>query len=162
MFLEIPQNSQENTCARVSFLIKYFKLLQIKTFLENFQKLVNSREIIYLNTSLINCVPYVLTYQLALRVYVLACQRVLWVCVLTCQRVSCLRANVPMWFAWLLTRVSKSFACFCTHMSRCPACSRAHVLACFKRSCVNVFCVPTCSRAITSNNKYKFSMTCFP
>ena len=27
MFLEIPQNSQKNTCARVSFLIKLYKLL---------------------------------------------------------------------------------------------------------------------------------------
>ena len=74
---------------------------------------------------------YVLTCQRALRAYMLMCQRALRAYLLTCQRV-------------LLVYVL-CLPCF--------ACSRASV------SCV--LCVSTCLRATTTNNKDKFSITCF-
>ena len=66
-------------------------------------------------------------------------------CVLTCSRANmfcvlpCSRANVRCVRTCLRVNVS-------------------YVLTCL---CANAPCVPTCSRAITLNNKSKFSMTCF-
>ena len=96
--------------------------------------------------SLLNCVPYVLACQRALRAYVptfLACLRANVSCVLTCSRA--LRAHVPMCLACL-----RGYMITCS----CLACSRVNVPC--------VLCVPTRSRAIITNDKYKFSMTCFP
>ena len=100
------------------------------------------------NWSLLNCLPYSLTSQGALRAHVptrfarsrahaSTRQRALRAYMLTCQRA--LRA-------FLLT---------------CHFALRAHVpmfLTCLRG---NLSCVPTCLRALTSNNKNKFSMTCF-
>ena len=71
------------------------------------------------------------------------CARANASCVLTCSRA--LRAHVPM-----------CLACLRGYMIKCSglACSRVNV------PCVR--CVPTRSRAIITNDKYKFSMTCFP
>ena len=48
------------------------------------------------------------------------------------------------------------------HVLTCQRALRAYVLT-FQRS-LRVFraYVPMCSRTITTNNKYKFSMICFP
>ena len=56
------------------------------------------------------------------------------------------------------------------HMLTCQRALRAHVLTCqrAKVPCVltcsraNVLCVPTCSRTMSTNDKVKFSITCFP
>ena len=88
---------------------KPHKLNVHKTFLCRLGRLI---------TSLLNCVPYVLT-----------CQRAL--------RATCLRADA----SYVLT------------------CSRVNMLCVLTYSCVNVPCMPKCLRAITSNNKNKFSMT---
>ena len=72
--------------------------------------------------------------------------------------------------------VTTCLACLRVHVLTCLACLRAHVTMCFTYtranvSCVStcsrtnmpcVFCVPTCSGAITTNDKDKFSITCFP
>ena len=80
----------------------------------------------------------VLTCQRALCAYVLPCQRVLRAYVLMCQRV--LRAYMLTWQralrAYVLTR------------QRALRALRAYV--------------PTCSRAVTTNNKNNFSTICFP
>ena len=88
---------------------KPHKLNVHKTFLCRLGRLIKS---------LLNCVPYVLT-----------CQRAL--------RATCLRADA----SYVLT------------------CSCANMLCVLTYSCVNVLCMPKCLRAITSNNKNKFSMT---
>ena len=67
--------------------------------------------------------------------YVLTCQRLLRAYVLTCQHA--LR----------------------THVLRC---SRLACFACSRDNVPCVLCVATYSRAITTNNKDKFSITCFP
>ena len=84
-----------------------------------------------------NCVPYVPTCQCALRTYVPTC-------------LACLRAHVPTCFVSLRLYVSTCLACLHSHVPTCLACLRAQVS-----------CVSKCSRAITLNNKNKFSMTCF-
>ena len=73
--------------------------------------------------------------------YVLMCQCALCAYVPTCLK--CLRACMPT----------------------CLACLRAHMPTCLACLCAYVHCVlgmPTCSRVITTNNKNKFSITCFP
>ena len=50
------------------------------------------------------------------------------------------------------------------HVPTCLTCQRAlraYVLTCLACLRAHVPCVPKCSRAITSNNKSKVSMTCF-
>ena len=101
--------------------------------------------------NLLNCVPYVLTCQRALRV---------------------LRAHMPMCLGCLCAHMPTCLACSCAHVPTCLVCLRANVscvsicwrdyvlMPCVSR--VNMSCVPTCSRAITTNDKYKFSTTCFP
>ena len=119
---------------------------------------------------------HVLTYLLA---HVSRCLVRLQAHIPTC--FPCLRAHVPKYLAWLHA-----------HLPTCLACSRAymlrvlggHVTTCLTCSSANVHCVLTCSHAnvasvlqcsranvpyvltcktcITSNNKNKFSMTCFP
>ena len=79
--------------------------------------------------------PYVFTCQHALRAHVLKCQRALRAHVLTCQRATCL-------------------ACSRANVSCVSTCSRTN-LPC-------VLCVSTCSRVITTNDKGKSSITCFP
>ena len=64
------------------------------------------------------------------------------------------------------TNLLNYFACLRAHISTCLTCWRAHVPTCLACFCAQVVqgltCspanVPTCSRAITSNNKNKFSM----
>ena len=88
-----------------------------------------------------------------------------------------LRARVATCLASLRTHVPTCLACLPAHKPTCLACSRAHVpmcLACLRDhmitcSCLTcsrvnvpcVLCVPTCSRAIITNDKYSFSITCF-
>ena len=96
--------------------------------------------------SLLNCVPYVLTWQRALRAYVPTCLACLGAHVPTC--LACSRDNVPC----VLTYSGANAPCVLT-------CSRA-----------NVPCVLTCSRALralrayvlTWHNKNKFSIASFP
>ena len=78
--------------------------------------------------------------------------RALFAYVSTC--LACWRADVPT-----------CLACLRAHLPTCLACLGVHVptcLACFAWSRANVTCVPTWSSAITTNNKNKFSITCFP
>ena len=70
--------------------------------------------------------------------YVLTCQHALCAYVLTCQRA--LHAHVPT----------------------CLVCLRAHVITCSLANMPCVLCMPMCSRTITTNDKDKFSITCFP
>ena len=83
-------------------------------------------------------VPTCFSCSHALRAYVLTCQHVLRAYVLTCQRVL---------HVYLLT---------------CQLALRAHVPIFLTRLHANLSCVPTYLRALTSHNKNKFSMTCFP
>ena len=72
--------------------------------------------------------------------------------VLTC--LACLHAHVPT-----------SLASLRAHVSTCLACLRANlpcVLTCSRTNVPCVLCMSTCSHAITTNNKEKFSWTCFP
>ena len=78
----------------------------------------------------------------------LTCSHANMPCVLTCSSAKvhcvlmCLRANVQH--------------ALHAHVPTCLACLRAHVpLPC-------VLCVSTCSRVITTNDKGKSSITCFP
>ena len=65
--------------------------------------------------------------------------------------------------------VPTSLACLHNQVSTCLACLRASVSCLLTCSCPNVLCVPSCScsnvpkcsHAITSNNKFQFSTTCF-
>ena len=70
-----------------------------------------------LQRSLLNCVPYVLTCQRALRACMLTCQRVLRAYVLTCQHA--LRAYVLM----------------------CQSALRAYVQKCFRANVPRVLCL---------------------
>ena len=122
----------------------------------------------------------VLACQRAIRSYMLMCQRALraygFTCSPTC--LACLCAHVPMCLARLHAHQHALHA-FRVHVPTCLACLRAYVLtnvpcvltcsptclACFSCSRANVpcvFCVPTCSRDINTNNKNKFSITSFP
>ena len=98
-------------------------------------------------------VPTCLT---CLRAHVPTCLTYLRAHVLTC--LTCLRAHVQTCLACLRAHVSTYLACLCAQVSTCFACSRPNVPCVLKCSRT---CVPKCSRAITSNNKNKFSMTCF-
>ena len=79
--------------------------------------------------------------------------------VATC--LTCLCASVPSCFMCLHAPVPMCLVCLHAHVSTCLACLRAHVP--FVLTCLhaNVPCVHKCSCVITSNNKNKFSMTCF-
>ena len=81
---------------------------------------------------------------------------------LTCSRVNVpcvLRAYVPMRLTCLRAHVPTCFVCSSANVSACLTCSRVNMLCVLTYSCVNVLCMPKCLRAITSNNKNKFSMT---
>ena len=85
-------------------------------------------------------------------------------CVLTCSRA--LRAHVLSYLACVRAHVPTCLACSRAHVPMCLACLRDHMNTCSCLSCprVNVPCVlcePTCSLAITTNEKYRFSTTCF-
>ena len=67
-----------------------------------------------------------------------------------------LRAHVPTCLC-VLTCSRGNVPCVLT----CQRTLRAYVLTCLTCLHAHVLCVPKCSRAITSNNKSKFSMTCF-
>ena len=99
--------------------------------------------------SLLNCVTYVPTCQRALRAYVLAYQRPLRAYLLTCQRALC---------AYVLTGQRALRAYVLTR--QCAL--RAYVLKCQRALRAYVPFVSMCSRAITTNNKTKFSIICFP
>ena len=183
-FTDVLQNrcSQENTCFGVSFL-KSCRLKACNFFKTRLQtgvfqwSLLNFWEHLFLrNTSggcfwretvscydkimsLLNCVPYVLTCQRALRAFVLTCQCALRAYVLTCQRVlrayvpkctACLHAHVPTCLACLRARVPTYFACLRTHMSTYYA---SHVLT----ACL--LCVLTCQRALRALCAYV--LTCY-
>ena len=78
--------------------------------------------------------------------HVPTCLRALRDYVLTC--LACVRAHVPTCLACLGVYVATYLACLGAHVPTCLPCFGAHV--------------PTCSRAITTNNKNKFSIICFP
>ena len=111
-------------------------------------------------TSLLNCVPYVLTCQRALSAYVpiyLACLHANVPTCLTCiMCLECLRvlcAYMLMCLACLRAHMT-CLACLCAQAPTCHACLRAHM------SCMQT-CL-ACSSAITTNNKNEFSITSFP
>ena len=91
---------------------------------------------------------YLLTCQRAFRAYLLMCQRALCAYVPTC--LTCLRAHVTTSLVCFRGHVPTCLSCLCAHVPTCLTCLRGHVP-----------CVPNCSCGITSNNKNKFSMTCF-
>ena len=73
----------------------------------------------------------------------------------------CSRAHVPACLAYLCAHVPACLACLCAYVPTCLAYVRAQVIKC---SCANMpclLCVPTCSRAITTNDKDKFSIHVF-
>ena len=140
-------------------------------------KILKSVNLFYL--SLLNCVPYMLMCQHALRGYMLLCQSTLHVYVLTFLHALC---------AYVLTcpRVLHAYVlsayvpcvrrCLRTSMACLLTCSRASVPCVLACSYASVSCVllwlrahvPTCLacfpciRAITINDKDKFSIICFP
>ena len=151
------------------------------------QWLFLSRNFDSFNSSLLNCVPYVLMCQRALRAYMptclacfgahvptcLACLRAHMPVCLACLRaqmpscLACLRAHVPSCLAYLHAHVSMCLLCSHVHVTMCLACLHAHMItgSCLECACVNVpcvLCVPTCSCAITTNDKHRFSITWFP
>ena len=105
---------------------------------------------------------YVLTYQRAFHAYVFTCQRALRAHVPTC--FVCLRTHVPMFLAWLRAHVSMCLTylrALRAYVLRFQLALRAYVLMCHACLRAHVPCTPKRSRAITSNNKNKVSMTCF-
>ena len=70
-------------------------------------------------------------------------------------------------FLCLRALVSRCLACLCAHMPTCLACLRAKVPCVLTYSRVSMpfyafrAYVPTCSGAITINNKNKLSIICF-
>ena len=96
-------------------------------------------------TSLLNCLPYLVTCQYILRPYVSTC-------------LACLRAHVPTWLACLRAHVPCVLTCSRVEVPCVLTYSSANVSCLLTYSCVNVSCVPKCSRAITSNDKNKFSI----
>ena len=95
---------------------------------------------------------------------VLACLRVLRAympCVLRC--LSCLRAIVP----WVLrcSRICVPGALKCSRVNVFCVSTRSHDQVLARTLCAHVStCLAcfVCSRAITTNDKYRFSITCFP
>ena len=98
----------------------------------------------------------------------LTCSRANMPCMLTCSCTNvpcvllCLRANVPTCLACSGAHMPMCLAFSLAHIPTCLACLRAQVItySCAKLPCV--LCVPTCSRAISTTDKDKFSITCFP
>ena len=122
--------------------------------------------------SLVNCVPYVLTCQRVLRAscsrsnlsaclrtnvsYVFTCSRANVPCVLTCPRdnvLTCSSAKIPCVLTCSRVNVPQVLTSQCVF--------RAYVFTCFVCLRAHVPCLPKCLHAITSNNKKKFSVTCF-
>ena len=79
--------------------------------------------------------------------------------VLTC--LACLCAHVPTCLACSRAHVPACLACLCAHVPACLACLRAQVIKCSRANMPCLICVPTCSRAITTNNNDKFSVHVF-
>ena len=71
---------------------------------------------------------------------------------------ACLHAYVPMCFGYLRAHVLTCLEYLPAHVPTSLACLRAHGATCFACFRANA---PTSSRAITSNNKNKVSMTSF-
>ena len=94
------------------------------------------------NTSLLNCVPYVLTCQRALRAYVPRCQRALRAHVLTC--FACLRGYVLTCLACLHAHVP---TCLRAHVPCVLKCSNANVLMCLSTNVPRVPCL-TCEHSL--------------
>ena len=75
-----------------------------------------------------------------------------------------LRARVPTCLVCLRAYVPCVLPC---SRPMCLACLRDYMITCSCLACLRVnvscvLCVPTWSRAITTNDKYRFSITCFP
>ena len=80
-----------------------------------------------------------------------------------------LRPHVPTYFAWLRAHVPCVLTCSrasvpCMPTFHVPTCLvlRAYLLTCQRALRAFRAYVPTCSRAVTINNKSKFSVICFP
>ena len=88
--------------------------------------------------------------------------------VLTC--LACLRTHLPTCLVCLRAPMPTCFACLRAHVPTCLACLhaqwqralRAYVLT--RQLALRALraYVPTCSRAVTTNNKNNFSTICFP
>ena len=97
-------------------------------------------------------------------------------CVLTCSHANvrsmlmCSRAYMPCVLMCLHATVPCVLTCWRVYMPCMLTCSRANLscmsmcscLACSHVNMPCVLCVPMCSCAITANDKYRFSITCFP
>ena len=62
------------------------------------------------------------------------------------------------------SRATVSCVLTCSHanVSCVSTCSRLACFACSRANVPCILCVRTCERAVTANNKDKFSITCFP
>ena len=99
---------------------------------------------------------------------VFMCLRANVSCVLTCSRanvlyvLTCSRANVPCVFTCPRASVPCVLTCSRANVLCVLVCSRANVSCVLTWSRTNILCVLTSSRAITTNNKNKFSVTSLP
>ena len=76
-----------------------------------------------------------------------------------------LRVHMPTCLACSRAQVPTCIACSRAHVPTCLACSRVNVSCvstCLRTNLPCVLCVSTCSRVITTNDKGKSSITCFP
>ena len=105
-------------------------------------------------------VPCMLSFQRALRAYV--------PCMLTysCASIACvLMCSMPCVLMCSCTYVPCMLTCSCAYVPCTLMCSQANVSCMLTCSCVNMsclLCVPMCSHAITTNDRDKFSIICFP
>ena len=76
-----------------------------------------------------------------------------------------LRVHMPTCLACSRAQVPTCIACSRAHVPTCLACSHANVSCvstCSRTNLPCVLCVSTCSHVITTNDKGKSSITCFP
>ena len=66
---------------------------------------------------------------------------------------------IPSLFIW---KTSAKLRYLRAHVPACLECLHAYVSTCLACSSAHKHWVPMCSRAITANDKYKFSIICFP
>ena len=105
-------------------------------------------------------VPCMLSFQRALRAYV--------PCMLTysCATIACvLMCSMPCVLMCSCTYVPCMLTCSSAYVPCTLMCSQANMSCMLTCSCVNMsclLCVPMCSHAITTNDRDKFSIICFP
>ena len=95
-----------------------------------------------------------------LRAHVPTCLACLRAHMLRC--LAYLRAHMPRCLVCSRANMPCVFICSCANVPTCLVCLCARVITCLRTNVPCVFCVPTYSRAITTNGKDKFSIICFP